>query len=112
MNRKRLYISGPMTGIPDYNYPFFNNVAVALRALGFDVVNPAELHPNPGSVSWEECLREDIAALMYCDTLVLLPGWMGSKGANLELQVAQSVGIDVLHYENFHTLFGGLPPAP
>lgn len=38
----RVYLAGPMTGIADYNFPAFNAAAARLRAVGFDVVNPAD----------------------------------------------------------------------
>ena len=37
-----VYISGPMTGIAEYNFPLFNRVAAQFRADGYSVLNPAE----------------------------------------------------------------------
>lgn len=81
-----IYISGPMTGMPELNHPAFNAAATALRAQGFDVVNPAELctHDMP----WTDCMRRDIVALMDCDSIAMLPGWMDSRGARLERYIA------------------------
>jgi hypothetical protein len=31
---KRIYIAGPMTGLPEFNYPAFNAEAQRLRGLG------------------------------------------------------------------------------
>lgn len=93
---KRVYISGPMTGFADFNFPAFNAEAARLRAMGLDVVNPAELNPEPGA-TWEQCMRKDIAALMTCDTLALLPRWELSDGANLELHIAHRVGICIVN---------------
>lgn len=89
-----IYISGPMTGLPELNFPAFNAAAAALRALGHAVVNPADL--NPAGASWQACLRADIKALCDCDTLALLPGWEGSPGAHLELHVAHRLGLLVV----------------
>lgn len=92
---KRVYISGPMTGIEELNFPAFNRAAVQLRELGFLVINPVELNPDP-SADWHMCLRDDITALMTCDTIAMLPGWEGSNGAHLEVHIAHRVGIRVI----------------
>lgn len=90
----RLYVSGPMTGLPDLNFPAFHAAAQALRTQGFEVVNPAELNPDP-TAAWDQCMRADIKALCDCDGLALLGGWENSKGAHLELHIAHRIGIKV-----------------
>lgn len=95
---KRIYISGPMSGLPNLNFPTFKAEATRLRALGYDVVNPAELHgdtPNQ-DIPWEECLRTDLIAMLGCDTVAMLPAWHQSKGTHLELHVAHRVGIKIV----------------
>jgi hypothetical protein len=39
---KRLYLSGPMSNLPDLNFPAFHSMAARLRAAGHQVVNPAQ----------------------------------------------------------------------
>lgn len=90
----KIYLSGPMTGLPDLNFPAFHEQAARLRKLGFGVVNPAEINPD-ASLSWEQCMRADIKALCDCDVIYLLPGWEGSKGAHLELHIAHRLGLDI-----------------
>ena len=92
---QRLYLSGPMTGLPGLNFAAFNTAALALRAQGFVVVNPAEINPD-GAMPWHLCMRADIKALCDCDAIVLLPGWERSQGAALELHVAQRLQLEVL----------------
>ena len=92
---RRVYLSGPMTGLPGLNFPAFNAAASALRAQGLEVVNPAELNPDP-TMSWEACMRADIKALCDCDTIALLPGWERSKGAHLEVHIAHRLGLQVI----------------
>ena len=92
---KKIYISGPMTGLPDLNFPAFHQAAKDLRAMGFDVVNPAEINADP-STGWQECMRADIKALCDCDTIAMLPGWQRSNGAHLEVHVAHRLGIEVV----------------
>ncbi len=78
MTKKTIYISGPMSGLPDFNFPAFYAEAARLEALGCDVVNPATINPET-SLSWCECMRRDIAALVFCDAVQLLPGWQKSQ---------------------------------
>jgi hypothetical protein len=92
---KRIYISGPMTGIEDFNFPAFNAEAKRLKSLGYQVVNPVDVNPDPDT-PWHECMRNDLRELLTCDTLALLPGWTDSKGAHLEMHVAHRVGMRIV----------------
>lgn len=87
-----VYISGPMTGLPDHNYPAFNAAAKYLRDLGHQVVNPAELSTPSPEKEWHHYMRDDIKAMMDCDSIYLLPGWTNSKGARLEYHIAVALG--------------------
>lgn len=90
----KIYISGPMTGMPEHNFPAFHAAAAALRKLGYEVANPAEINAAVGG-DWHSYLRADIKALCDCDGLALLSGWEDSKGAHLEVHVAHRLGIRV-----------------
>ena len=92
---KRVYVSGPMTGLPDLNFPAFNAAAKMLRDLGHTVFNPAEVGEVPG-LQWADYMRKDIRLLMECDTIWMLPGWLQSRGARLELYIAAELGMEVL----------------
>jgi hypothetical protein len=94
----RIYLSGPMSGLPDLNFPAFNAAAAKLRSLGYTVVNPAELNPD-NTTAWDACMRADIKALCDCTTLALLPGWERSQGAHLEMHIAHRIGIEVLQID-------------
>lgn len=97
---KRIYISGPMTGLPEFNFPAFNAAADALQLRGYSVVNPAELNPDV-TTSRYTCLRVDLAALVQCDALALLPGWEHSPGARREVENALSMGFIVAPVDAF-----------
>jgi hypothetical protein len=84
-----------MTSLPELNFPVFAAMTANLRAVGDTVTNPAELKPYGGS--WNDCMRRDIATLMDCDTVATLPGWEHSKGARLELQIAERLGMTVVN---------------
>lgn len=92
----KVYVSGPMTGIPEYNFPAFAAAATALRERGHEVVSPHELNPVDGApMPWSWYLRRDIAALVECDAIATLPGWRTSKGATLEVHIAAALGMDL-----------------
>lgn len=94
----RVYIAGPMTGIPDFNFPAFNAEAAKLRDAGFCVENPAE-HGIWEGAEWQDYLRYDLTRLALCDQIHLLPGWSKSKGACLELHIARALGMLVSYAE-------------
>lgn len=89
---QKIYIAGPMTGLPGYNYPAFNEVAAMLRAQGYLVENPAE-NPEPACGTWQGYMRNALAQLVKCDTIYILAGWMGSKGARIEARTAYDLGL-------------------
>lgn len=93
---KKIYISGPMTGIADFNFPSFNKAASELRAKGHTVINPAEKQDegNP-DMTWYDYMRQDIRMMMDCDTIFMLPGWSCSKGAKIEWSLAVALGFEV-----------------
>lgn len=94
---KRVYISGPMTGVAGLNFPAFHAASEQLRNAGVEVVNPAELPVDPNA-GWHECMKACIRELCGCDTIVLLPGWMNSQGAHLELNIAHRIGLRILTF--------------
>lgn len=94
----KLYLSGPMTGYWDHNYPAFMEEARRLRALGYEVVNPAEI--NPPNTPRAECLRNDIRQLTYCDGIALMRGWPHSSGAQAEQHVAHHLNLEFFYCED------------
>ncbi|CAN7192050.1 DUF4406 domain-containing protein [Acidovorax sp. LjRoot117] len=92
---KRIYVAGPMTGLPDFNFPAFNAAAAALRADGWHVENPAE-HGHVEGAGWADYLRYDLSRVATCGAVYLLPGWSKSKGAQLEVHVAGVLGLQLI----------------
>ncbi len=90
----KIYIAGPMTGRPQFNYPAFHQAAALLRAAGYIVVNPAE-NPAPACGSWLGYMRMSVAQVASVDCLVMLPGWPFSKGARIEYLIAKLLGLGV-----------------
>lgn len=104
----RLYVAGPMSGMPELNFPAFHAESARLRALGFEVTNPAEINADPAS-GWLACMRADIPELVLCDGVALLPGWQKSRGASIEERLARDLGLLVFEASTLIGLAGDLP---
>lgn len=91
----RVYISGPITGMPEENKPAFAAEAARLLALGYQVENPADV-VLPDGATWADFMRADIPRLLACTHIRMLDGWTMSKGARLEHHIAISLGLEVL----------------
>ena len=91
----RLYIAGPMTGLPEFNYPAFRAAEAALRADGYEVLSPVEAerhNPTPGTPqTWAWYMRHCLRMVADADGIALLDGWWRSRGASLEVHVARAL---------------------
>ena len=118
----RVYVSGPMTGLPDNNSPAFDAEAIRLRGEGHFVISPAELSELFGTpdevrdsfeaMYWEDTnkyphmfhssslakaiMEADLAAVRSCDAIYLLNGWETSRGAKRELAEAIRCGLQIM----------------
>ena len=107
-----LYIAGPMTNRPQFNFPAFAKAAADLRRLGYKIINPAE-HDSPpvqaaalastdgsldadgkvGGETWGQILARDVQLIAdTVDGIAFLPDWEQSRGARLEAFVALLAG--------------------
>jgi len=105
----KIYISGPMSDMPYFNFPAFDAAAARLRAAGHDVFNPAEKDrekhgdnfANISTIgSLEEvtkhgfnlgdALAEDCRWICKeAEAIYMLHGWEGSSGAKMEHLLAR-----------------------
>ena len=129
----KVYVAGPMTGIPAFNIPAFDAAAQVLRARGFEVVSPAEVdgpvtrevllqsatgdHADlPQTESWSFYLARDFRILADdgIDAIVTLPGWKDSKGARCEVAMGKELGIEQIELGSLVNLqdFASERPAP
>lgn len=91
----RVYIAGPMSGWPRFNFPAFHDAEEHLRLLGYDVFNPAHNGACPGQ-PWEYYMRLDLHMVANADAVCLLPEWEASRGARLEVTVAHALGMKTI----------------
>ena len=99
---RKVYLAGPMTGYPEFNFPEFIDAASSLRVRRFEVWSPAERDLEEGfdpktddSKGLKYYMQYDLPAVVKCDAVAVLPGWHKSAGARLEVFTAWAVGMPV-----------------
>lgn len=107
----RIYLAGPMRGIPKFNFPAFDYAKAKLEAQGFEVFSPADNdraktsagllmendatgdEANAGRTI-RECMADDCAWIStHADAVALLPGWEKSTGATAENALAVALAL-------------------
>ena len=99
MGNKNIYISGPMTGLPEFNYPAFHAATELFEEAGYKVYNPARDYKYDGAL---ESFPVRDAFKYYCnfitevaDEIYMLKGWEKSIGARAEHALALAIGIRI-----------------
>lgn len=99
---QRIFLSGKITGDPGYRVKF-SKAAYLLEQAGFAVMNPAML-PSEG-FTHAEYLKVTLAMLSVCDAVCLLPDWIESKGAQMEIEEATRAGQEIFTFEEWKSEF-------
>lgn len=97
MEKPKIYISGPITGLTNDNRLAFERAKQALSLMGFKPVNPHENGLQPGA-TYNQHLVKDIELLLECDAIYLLKGWTDSDGAMIECFIADNRNLRVFSY--------------
>lgn len=95
MKRMKIFISGPMRGLPNYNFDKFDSVEKWLIAAGYDVVNPAHISRSYKETTilnnkdkFNEMVKRQLSALEQCDAILVLDNWEKPEGVKTEIQHA------------------------
>ena len=88
----KIYLSGPITGVPDYQDKF-GRAACGLEIQGHTVIDPSV--ETEGLTPWDYILIS-VARMRATDAIFMLPGWERSKGAQIERAIAEYVGMEVI----------------
>lgn len=111
----RYYLAGPMTYIPQFNFPAFFAAEKELKAMGYDIQLPADMAdpvavqhamasengaPGTSSVTWGQCLAKDVELIAdHVQGIILMKGWQQSRGARLEAFVGILCNRDFKFYD-------------
>jgi hypothetical protein len=105
----KCYLSGPMTGLPDFNVHAFEACTQLLRDSGWEVLSPHENDAEAGVIlegtsgkieelenfSFKHAMAKDLFQVCSSDAMFVMPGWEESTGGKIEVDVAQRVGVPV-----------------
>jgi len=112
----KIYLAGPMSGIPKFNFPAFLAAADQLRAEGHEVFGPGEGDSKrvgsgwwedsdgahtakmPPGINYRDCLRADVNWILdHAEAVAHLPGWEKSHGVRVEHSLAVALDLKMIY---------------
>ncbi|MFU0912997.1 DUF4406 domain-containing protein [Kluyvera intermedia] len=90
----KIYIAGPMSGMPNFNREAFNHEQIILGAKGHVVLNPALL---PNGLTQPQYMDICLAMLRCAHAIYLLDGWEKSAGARAEKALAEKLRLEIIY---------------
>ena len=95
--KKKVYISGPITGTKDY-MSRFSTAHFSLARQGYSVVNPAMVNAMlPEDTTYDEYMDMSFVMLDMCDSVYMLDNWENSKCACMEFERAVNNGLEIIY---------------
>jgi hypothetical protein len=106
MAKKRIYISGGITGLPLQDVEkCFNYAELILNTKGWCAVNPMKLNlPKSQKKTWENFMINDLKALIPCHAIYMLRDWQKSNGARIEHAFAIAMNKTVYYHSDVPTV--------
>lgn len=108
MEKRKGYISGPISSNPDGYKEKFSRAEQLLKGMGFEVINPArddftEAVKKAGiqdiwsPEAWLWYIKRDMDIVSKCDVIYMLDGWERSPGAAIEKATAEKFKLEVMY---------------
>lgn len=104
--KNKIYISGKITGVADGNQRKFNQAEhylIFTEGPEATILNPHKL-PHIHDKSWTSYMKEDLRYLLACTCVFALDDWKQSRGAVIEVLLADIVKIPVYEFTNYQTV--------
>lgn len=101
MKKKKIYVSGPITGYENTNH--FKDAVKLLTQNGFIAINPSQLevmYNPPEDFDWNFWMRKAIKLLCDCDGIYFCEGSEKSSGCNIERYIAKNLGLELVERED------------
>ena len=90
---RKMYLSGAITHNPNYKREF-EAARKDLIEAGYAVISPLDICDD--SWSWSTCMRRCIEVLLtHCHAVAIIPSGCDSAGMELEMQIAERLGMQV-----------------
>lgn len=93
-----MFITGPMTGLPDYNRDSFDKAAKTIEALGHIPLNPYRQDFVDTKRTWGECMLASLLLLLEADAILALEGAENSTGSGIERVFAARMDLPAVTY--------------
>lgn len=82
--------------MPEVEYKAkFEEAKKEVLLLGFEPVSPLDL-PHNHERTWGAYMREDLIAMLQCDSVYALSNWRFSPGAKIEINLALDIGLNII----------------
>ncbi len=117
-SKKKIYIAGPMSGYPNFNFDAFYQAAEDWTKLGYEVFNPADkegetlseeskvdgdpVQAQKDGFNFRSVYTWDVNKVIEADAIYMLPGWENSPGARGEHAVAVAMK---KHYPEYEIIY-------
>lgn len=98
---QNIYISGRISGLPiEVARARFNAAEQRIheRYPEAKIWNPMQFTYYEEGKPWQHYIQECLAILEACDTIVMLPNWIESNGAQCEYYYARGMHLQIFHY--------------